>query len=534
VLARLTSGRGRRGRQRVAWLALLVVAATVVGCAAVEPEPSDRPSAGTVLIAADEPSTLDPAAAGDTTAAFVIPQLFETLTAFDPALVLRPALARSWTVGDDGTSIVFELRDGLTFSDGSPLTADDVVQSWFRLIDPETPSPLASLIEDVAGAAAYRRGEAGPEDVGLRATDGRVEVRLERPGSDFPAIVAGATFAVVPPSVRSDGAAAIVPGRFVGSGAYLLEGNDASGLALRANDRYWAGEPSIQTVDLVTDEGSHVPVPAFEDGSVDYAGLFTSDAAWIRYDETLGPSLRSVPSPTVTYYGFDTSRPPFDDVRVRQAFGAAIDWRRIAELTGGPGSIRANSMVPPGIPGRSERDFLPTFDPDAGRALLAEAGYRDGEGFPTVRMVTAGTGQEAAIIAEASDRLGVDLEYESMEWTEFSDRLASDPPAIWALGWHADYPGRNDFLGILLRTGSSSNPGLWSSAEFDAAIDEALATTDPAVQATAFDRAEEIVKRDVPVVPVLYSEDWAIARDGLLGAIDNGMGGLRLAGLAWR
>jgi oligopeptide transport system substrate-binding protein len=289
----------------------------------------------------------------------------------------------------------------------------------------------------------------------------------------------------------------------------------------------------METVELMTTEGSHVAVPTFEDGSVDYAGLFTSDAAWIRYDDVLGPALRSVPSPTVTYYGFDTSRPPFDDVRVRQAFGAAIDWRRIGDLTGGQGTIRANSMVPPGIPGRSERDFLPVHDPAAGRALLAEAGFEDGGGFPRTRLVTAGAGQEAAIAAEASAQLGIELEIENMEWPAFSDRLETDPPAIWAMGWHADYPGRNDFLGVLLRTGSSSNPGLWSSAEFDAAIDDALATSDPARQAAAFDRAEEIVQRDVPVVPVLYWEEWAIARDGLLGAIDNGMGGLRLASLAW-
>ena len=130
--------------------------------------------------------------------------------------------------------------------------------------------------------------------------------------------------------------------------------------------------------------------------------------------------------------------------------------------------------------------------------------------------------------------LGVAVAYETMEFGPYSNRLSADPPAMWSISWHADYPGPNDFLGILLRTGSSSNPGLWTSAEFDSAIDDALATADPAAQRAAFDRAEALVQRDVPVVPILYGEEWAIARDGLLGAIDNGMGGLRLAGLAWK
>jgi ABC-type transport system substrate-binding protein len=526
---------GTRRRPLIIALAAGLATMVVLATAGTPTVPSTTAAAADVVrIAADEPSTLDPAAAGDTTAAFLIPQLFETLTAFDAELVLRPALARSWTVTDDGTRIVFELRPGLQFSDGSALTATDVVESWLRLIDPELPSPLASLIEDVEDAEAYRRGDVGREAVGLRAVDGRVEVTLGRPGSDFPAIVAGASFAVVPPSVRRSAEVALQPSLFVGSGGYVLGSMTADRISLRANDRYWTGRPAIGTIELITTNGSHVPVPDFEDGTVDYGGVFSSDAAWIRYDPGLGPQLRSVASPTVTYYGFDTSRPPFDDVLVRRAVGTAVDWRRIADLTAWPGTTRANSIVPPGIPGRSERDFLPAYDPDLARELLAQAGYPEGRGFPSVRFVTAGSGQEQAIIRELRDVLGIEIAYEAMEFGPYSDRLTTDPPAIWSLSWHADYPGRNDFLGILLRTGSSSNAGRWSSAEFDAAIDEALATTDSEIQRAAFDRAEEIVQRDVPVVPVLYDEDWAIARDGLLGAIDNGMGGLRLAGLAWR
>jgi len=100
--------------------------------------------------------------------------------------------------------------------------------------------------------------------------------------------------------------------------------------------------------------------------------------------------------------------------------------------------------------------------------------------------------------------------------------------------WQADYPGPNDFLGLLLETGASNNAGRWSSADFDDAIADALATGDAAASRAAYDRAEAIVQRDVPVIPVEYGSAWALSRDGLLGAIDNGLGGIRMAGLAWR
>jgi ABC-type oligopeptide transport system substrate-binding subunit len=104
---------------------------------------------------------------------------------------------------------------------------------------------------------------------------------------------------------------------------------------------------------------------------------------------------------------------------------------------------------------------------------------------------------------------------------------------MWFLSWVADYPGRNDFLGVLLGSGSTNDYGRWSAAEFDAAIGDALGAADEATAGAAFDRAESIVQRDAPVIPVTYGTGWALARNGLLGAGQNGLGAVRLAGLAW-
>jgi oligopeptide transport system substrate-binding protein len=205
----------------------------------------------------------------------------------------------------------------------------------------------------------------------------------------------------------------------------------------------------------------------------------------------------------------------------------------MAALSGGDGTAQvANSMVPPGIPGRSDKDFVPAYDPGDARKLLADAGYPGGAGFPTTVLLTGGAGFDGAIVTEIKRELGITLQAETMGDGYF-DRLSTEPPAMWALDWVADYPGRNDFLGVLLGTGASNDYGHWSSPEFDAAIHAAVSASDPAVASAAYDRAETVVRDQVPVVPVVYGPGWALSRKGLLGAGQNGLGIVRMAGLAW-
>ena len=510
-------------------LATIVATTLLAGCVAPSAG-ADRP----IRILIGAAGTLDPARAGDAASAGIISQVFETLTAFDASLTVRPALARSWDVEDGGRRIVFHLRDGLTFSDGTPLRGDDVVRSWLRLLDPRQPSPLVSLMFDVEGALGYLRGETSDlDDVGLHADGLDVTVDLTRPAADFVNVVAGPSFSIVPPGI-DDGPALLTPGTsFVASGGYTISAAAPDSTSLRANPRYWAGQPPTTEIELIHDLGGRSAVAAYEEGDIDYAPIGDFDASWIAWDEALGPDLREVPSLAVQYYGFDTTRPPFDDVRVRQAFGAAVDWRRIVQLGTTGSEVVATSMVPAGIPGRSERDFLPVHDPDAGRRLLAEAGFPNGAGFPPVQMLTGGGQYDEAIVTELERELGVEIVAEVMSFDTYFDRLEANPPQLWSLSWVADYPGPNDFLGVLLGSGASNNYGGYDSPEFDAAIRDAGAAETEAAARAAYDRAEEIVQRDVPVVPVSYGKGWALSRAGLLGAEQNGLGSIRMAGLAW-
>ena len=529
-----TSTRRRGPVRRIAGVAgALLVIASVGAWAGLRATPATAAPGDTVRILIGAATTLDPALQGDIGSAAISAQLFEGLTAFDPQLNVRPALAQSWDILDGGRRIVFHLRPNLTFSDGTPITGEDVVRSWLRILDPQQPSPLVSLIGDVEGALAYARGQnADPASVGLKANGLDVEVRLTRPAADFVSVVASPTFAVVPPGVGTD-PNALLPGRFVASGAYTLKDTNDQKTTIVANDHYWAGKPMIPTIELLHDIGGRSPVQAFEDGDVDLTNVFPFDATWIAYDDKLGPQLRQGSSLSTNYYGFDTTKPPFNDVRVRQAVAKAVDWRRVVSLVAGPTSTVATGMVPPGIPGRSDKDFLPAFDPEGARKLLADAGYPGGKGFPETTFMTFGSPYDAAVVDEIKKQLGVDLSYEVSNGDYFT-RLAQDPPQMWSMGWVADYPNPNDFLGILLASGSSNNYGRWSNPEFDKAISDALATTDPAATRASFDKAEAIVQDQAPVIPLSYDNEWKLSRTGLLGAQENGLGITRMAGLAWQ
>jgi oligopeptide transport system substrate-binding protein len=525
----------RRRFRRVTLERLAVAAAaamcavSLAGCVGTT---AAAPATASVRILATAPALWDPAFQGDQATASVLANVDESLTAIDPSGTVQPALAAKWASTADGQTIDFTLRAGLTFSDGASLTAADVVRSWERLLDPQRPSPLASLLDPVTGVADLLAGHGSLDAVGIRATGPLdVVVSFDTPASYFPATAASPSLAVVPPSIDSSYAALAPPTAFVGSGAYLPTAVTATDITFTANPHYWAGPPAISTVDLVTDTGGEDTYQPFEAGTVDYAPVSAEAASWIRYDAEDGPQLVQVPDPSVLYYGFDTRRPPFDDVRVRQAFAQAIDWHRLVQL-GSPFDALATSLVPPDIPGRPTADYGPTYDPAAARAALAAAGYPGGKGLPAVILDSGGLAYDEALARTWQQELGVTVMVEERVDGYF-DLLASDPPQIWALEWVADYPAPQDFLGLLLMSGSSNDYGGWSDATFDAAVRAGAASTDPATQAQHFSDAQTIVQQQVPVIPVSYGQGWALVRAGLLGAAASSLGILRWAGLSW-
>jgi oligopeptide transport system substrate-binding protein len=510
----------------VAW-ALPVVTAlffAVSGCV-----PIAGGTGGTsARIGSSDVFTWDPARQSDSGTASVLAQVFEGLTSFDAQSRVQPALARTWAVDASGQKITFELRPNLTYSDGTPIAAQDVVDSWLRLIDPHNSTTLSSLLSDVVGATDYQAGKVDADAVGLHAQGDRIVVDLRRPATYFLAVTASPSLAVVPPSMANQ--ISFNPPTVV-SGAYVPTTPDDSTIHLAANSAYWAGTPEISSIDLVTDFGGTSGAQLFDQGQLDYAGIGAGDASWIAYDQNLGPELRKMNSFGVSYYGFNTNIAPFDNANVRRAFGEAVDWNRMVTLAGG---VPATSMIPPGVPGRDEVDHLPSYDVADAKSLLAAAGYPDGANFPAVTLDTYGVGYEETVAKQLHDNLGVTVNVEALDFQDYLEHVAAaTTPTFWSLSWIADYPHAHDFLGLLLETGSTSNTGKWSNPAYDALIAKAAGTADPDQQRVFYGEAQDILTRDVPVIPVTYDESWALSRTGLEGALVSGVGLIRYAGMAW-
>ena len=323
---------------------------------------------------------------------------------------------------------------------------------------------------------------------------------------------------------------------FVASGGYRLVSEGASEMALEANPRYWAGAPAIRTITLVTGLGGGSPVDRFEAGDIDYVSLDGADARWIAYDATLGPRLLRRPSDVDRLLRLRhdraavrrRSRPPGVRRRRRLAADRAPGRRR---------SGRRRDLDGPARHPRSERraTSLPAHDPEAARALLAEAGYRTGSGFPRVTLVTGGSPYDEAIVAELERELGIRIDQETMDFDAYFDRLDTDPPQMWFLSWVGRLsgpqrlPGRAAPARIRSTTTGTGLAGVRRGHRGGRRRPRIRPPSD-----AAYDRAEDIVQRDVPVIPMSYGTGWALAKAGLLGAGQNGLGSMRLAGLAWQ
>ena len=513
---------------------IIIIGAGMLSAVMVRPAQDDdvlpRPVEGAVVLAAPAPRSWDPAAIADTGSALLLAQLFEGLTVLDAESVLHPALAESWQLQEDGRRLVFTLRDGLTFSDGTSLDADDVRRSWLRVLDPDQPSPLASLLDDISGAAAYARGEGSVEEVGIHADGRRLTVDFTRPAAYFPAVAAVPSLAVVPEGIEEQAGGPREDAVFTASGAYVPTRAADGQIQLHANAAYWAGEAPTEDITILTDLDGRSPVDVFEDGSLDWTQISADDAAWIRYDRELGPQLRHSEDLAVSYLGFDTRQAPFDDPAVRRAVALAVDWRSIAAREDPDGEV-PTSLVPPGTVGRGEGDHLLAYDPEAARQALAGAGYPGGAGFPTVTLSTYGAGNTAAIAYELGRELGIDVTVEARAFDDHNALLASESPAMWTMAWSADYPHAHDFLGLLLRSDSTANAGHWANAEYDRLVDAAAATADLEEQVRLYDEAQDIIRDEVPIIPLGYGGSWTLSREGLRGAAVTGTGLMRYADL---
>ncbi|HUF06268.1 MAG TPA: peptide ABC transporter substrate-binding protein [Candidatus Binatia bacterium] len=473
--------------------------------------------------------TLDPAFIADAADVQLLLQLYGGLTRLDEAGEPYPSLASGWTISDDGLTYEFDIRDDLSFSDGTPLTAEDIRRSWLRLLDPATRASAPDVLSVVAGATARLSGDADEDEVGILAPDDRtLIVELRHPASYFVEITATPSTFVVPRHADATQGWQ-TPQRFVGSGPYVIDGVDAGDLLLVANDEYVAGPPPISEIRWMSDvDGSSAG--AFAAGEVDLAQVPGWDATWIAYDAELGPWLHAAEPLTISFYGFDTTRPPFSDARVRRAFSLALDRERLVPLAEGAASAAAGSLVPPAI---WPEGFEPELETDAGRArdLLDDAGFADRADLGTIVVNGSGLGVEPAV-AVWREELGVEIAVETMGFGDFLGLLESDPPHVYTISWIADYPSPHSLYGLLLEPGAASNFGDWRDDEFVELLEAAARAADDEVGA-AYDAVEGHVAEEAPVIPWSYGETWWLVADGLRGLGNLTVGLLDFGRVSW-
>jgi oligopeptide transport system substrate-binding protein len=496
-------------------------------------EPSDVEQVLTIPLGG-EPATLDPNRASDSVSITVLTQLVRPLVYFDEQLntVSEGGLAESWELSDDGTQVTFTLKEGLTYSNGDPIVAEDFVFSWKRLIDPRTAADYSYVMLDVAGAADVYGAdpeddaavEAALENMGVEAPDETTfVVTLAQPAAYFVSI---ATLWVTAP-LQEDFEFGEAEG-YVSSGPYVMESWDHEAqITLVPNDSWTAGPASqLERIEMPIIADPAAALAAYENDEVDIVGVPSAEVPRVRDDEELSQQVIQGDRLSFEYYGFDMrAESPFGQSQaLRHAFTQAVDKETLINtLRNGIGTV-AGSAVPPGMPGHQE-DIGLEYNLDEATANF-EAGLEEIGATAADLQLQLGYNTEAdheptVEFLQEQWRTAFDVEVElvGLEWSSYLTRLNEDPFDIFRLGWGADYPHPNNFLTDLFSCASGNNNMQYCNEDFDALLAEAAVTQELEEQIPLYNEAQEILVEDAPVIPISWGGRFTLVKPWVEGLL---------------
>lgn len=455
-----------------------------------------------------EPPTLDWNLATDHTSIRVIYNIMEGLTEYDKDLNPIPALAERWDVSEDGKTYTFHLRKNVRWTDGVPLKASQFVDGWIRLLTPETAAEYAYFLFDVVGAKEFNSGKIkDPKKLGVKALDDHtLEVKLIKPIVFFPAIT---TFMVTYPIrkevIDKHGDRWTEPGNIETLGPFNIdEWQHEYLIILSRNPDYFGPKPKLKKVKMFMIEEKTTALSLYERGSLDIVDL--PPQAIEKYSKS--PEYENFPFLRIYYYGFNVTKKPFDDVRVRKAFASAIDRSAFPKILKG-GEIPASSLIPKGMFGY-EPGIGHKFDPAKAKALLKEAGYDENNPLPEIEIAFNLPPSENGLIAEnvaAQWRvhLGAKVKLNNQEWKVYLDTMKHDTPMVYRLGWGADYPDPDNFA-VLFTSSSGNNHTQWGNPRYDELVSLAAVESDLKKRKMMYDEAQRIlVEEDCAIVPLFIS-----------------------------
>ena len=447
----------------------------------------DPRSGGVFRLLGRDPTTLDPALTTDSTAYEIVVELFSGLMHLtdDPNEPIVLDLAENFTVSSDGTVYRFVLREGLEFSDGSPVTAFDFKWSWERAALPETGSPIVKeFLGDIIGINEIVEGEATSADGITVIDDHTLEVRIDAPKPYFIAkLTYPVTFVVNRDNVESGGETWTDDP--VGTGPFVLDSYEIGvSMVIARNEKYWDRRAFLDEVQLNLAGGSAMAM--YENDEIDITGI--PQSAFERVTDPAEPISKEVvevpPDFVTSYVGFNVEQPPFDDVHFRRAMNYAVDKELIAEAVL-QGRVRpAHGPIPPGFIGFNP-DLEPLgFDVDKAVEELNMSKYADPETRPRIVLTAAGTGGSPPTWLQAvadmwARNLGVEIEFQEVEWATFLQEIDNYKLQVFTLAWSPDYPDPHTFVDVLFRSDSTINQTRYGNAEVDALLDEATTEPDP-------------------------------------------------------
>ena len=504
-------------------------------------------TAGFTVQYGSNPETLDPALNSAIDGANTIITIFEPLLLINENNEVIGGQAESWETSEDGLTWTFTMRDGLKWSDGTDLNAKDFEYSFKRMVDPNTAAPYAETclgmidgFEEAAGfpdADGNPTAEPNPDALNVKASDDgkTLTIVLSYPCSYFDKMAAFATMSPVQQAtVEANGDSWCTSAdTFVSNGPYMItDWTPSERIVLTKNPNYVGGWDNSK---IVTDT---ITLLLLEDSSAAYAAYNSGEAQLIKdvpTDEI--PSLTKaedggdfyVDTILGTYYvSLNLQRDAFKDAKVRKALSLAIDRDYVANTIMQGTYTTADSIVGPGIVDESgyfhDNGNAPYISADyeanlaEAKKLLEEAGYPNGEGYPTIEYSTNDAGYHvplAEYLQQAWGDLGITLTINKMEWSSFTPARRAGEYDVARNGWVMDYNDPSNMLDLFC-SGNGNNDGKYSNPDFDAAID-ASKVADSAEHFAQLHKAEDILMEDMGCLPIAYYNDYWLQSSSLKG-----------------
>ena len=493
-------------------------------------------TAGFTVQYGSNPETLDPALNSAIDASNTIITIFEPLLLINENNEVIGGQAESWEASEDGLTWTFTMRDGLKWSDGTDLTAKDFEYSFKRMANPDTAAPYAeTCLGMIDGFDAAQAGDTDALNVKASDDGKTLTIVLSYPCSYFDKMAAFAAMSPVQQAtVEANGDSWCTSAdTFVSNGPYMItDWTPSERIVLSKNPNYVGGWDSSKIVsDTIT-------LLLLEDSSASFAAYNSGEAVLIKdvpTDEI--PSLTKaedggdfyVDTILGTYYvSLNLQRDAFQDAKVRKALSLAIDRDYVANTIMQGTYSTADSIVGPGIVDENgyfhDNGNAPYISADyeanlaEAKKLLEEAGYPNGEGYPTIEYSTNDAGYHvplAEYLQQAWGDLGITLTINKMEWSSFTPARRAGEYDVARNGWVMDYNDPSNMLDLFC-TDNGNNDGKYSNPDFDAAID-ASRVADSAEHFAQLHKAEDILMEDAGCLPIAYYNDYWLQSPALKG-----------------